>query len=352
MSISTVIMSFPKPAYYYSAETGLVKYVCVDFTNDSVAMQDEEYKTNVFINYPFIEQFIKRQFQRICFELGIKCNNDDIQKITSDYILFCKRVGYVEPEKIIRTEEQILDFKTKTASYDEKIEKWLRRFLSFLVMKNEKNNFIHDEKTHNDLMFSVAVYIMASKDVVLYLCGNCLMIEKISQTLDCVHQFMMDELTVDEITEVALLRKETANLIQMIRYNVEDAETLKTFIPSDKDRFFMKYPDNVYSKFINDLKKNHQYDHNKYTITYFIGKNIGDTEHKPMFNMFGMPLVSTINKTEDEDLKEDIASDYAWSKWMVKFEDEFAKHPDELERFKDTVKPTDYIHINPIFRYK
>jgi hypothetical protein len=36
----------------------------------------------------------------------------------------------------------------------------------------------------------------------------------------------------------------------------------------------------------------------------------------------------------------------------VKFEDEYAKYPEELARYVDVVKPTDYIHVNPIFRYK
>jgi hypothetical protein len=76
------------------------------------------------------------------------------------------------------------------------------------------------------------------------------------------------------------------------------------------------------------------------------------TEYKPMFTMFAMPLVSTINKTTDEEVKDDIMCDYAWSTWIVKFKDELANYPDELTKYADIVKPDDYIHINPIFRYK
>jgi hypothetical protein len=179
------------------------------------------------------------------------------------------------------------------------------------------------------------------------------MIEKIKQALDCIHQFMMDELTVEEMTELALLRKETVNVMMMIQYKVDHVDDLKTFIHSDKNRFFMKMPNNVFSKHINELKKNKQYDPEKYAVTYFVGKPLTeDDEHKPMFNMFAMPLVSTINKTADAHLKEEIIGEYAWSQWLVKFEDELAKYPDELAKYVDVVKPGDYIHINPIFRYK
>jgi hypothetical protein len=354
MSISDAMLSFPKPAYYYSQQTGLVKYVFVDFTNDKVALQNEEYKKYVLTGYPYIVEFIQRQFQRICLEFGIKYQNfDDIRKIARDYISFCRETGFVESSPIKRTDDQVLAITTSTAGYDEKIEKWLQMFLAFLSKKNDNNDFIGDEGSHNELMFNIAVYIMSARDVVLYLCGNYVMIEKIKQALDCIHQIMMDELSIEEMTELTALRKETATLMKMVKHNVDDIEDLKTFGPSDVNRFFMKHPNNVYSKHINEIKKNKQYDPEKYTATYFVGKPIDDvTEHRPMFNMFNMPLVSTINKTEDTDLKEDILSEYAWSQWLVKFEDELAKYPEELSRYASLVKPGDYIHINPIFRYK
>jgi hypothetical protein len=229
-------------------------------------------------------------------------------------------------------------------------------FLTFLLKRQENNNFICDEKSHNDMMFNVAVYIMTARDVVLYLCDNYLLIEKIKQALDCIHMFMMDELNVEQITELVSLRKETANLIKMVQYNVDNLDDLKTFLPSDENRFFMKYPHNVFSKHIHELKKNKQYDPEKYAAVNFVGKPIvvdeEGTEYKPIFNMFAMPLVSTINKTTNEELKDDILCDYAWETWIVKFKDELAKHPEELSRYVDLVKPDDYIHINPIFRYK
>ena len=358
MSISAVMLSFPKPAYYYSAQTGLVKYVFVDFTKDAVAMKNEEYNKHVLKDYPYIVEFIQRQFQRICHEFGIKYTNfDDIRKIARDYIDFCKYTGCVEMEPIKRTDDQVLAITTSTAGYDEKIEKWLHMFLTFLSNRQENNNFIGDDETsHNALMFNISVYIMTAREVVLYLCGNYLLIEKIKQTLDCIHQIMMNELSIDQITELAALRKETVNLMQMIKYNVDDIEDLKTFLPSDANRFFMKHPHNIFSKHINELKKNKQYDPEKYSAVNFVGKPIvvddEGTEYKPIFNMFNMPLVSTINKTNDEELREEITNNYAWSTWIVKFKDELAKYPKELSPYVDLVKPDDYIHINPIFRYK
>ena len=348
------MLSFPKPAYYYSTQTGLVKYVFVDFTKDAVAIQNEEYKKHVLKDYPYIVEFIQRQFHRICHEFGIKYTNfDDIREIARDYISFCRETGFVESSPIKRTDDQLLAITTSTAGYDEKIEKWLQMFLVFLSKKKENNDFIGDESFHNELMFNVAVYIMSARDVVLYLCGNYVMIEKIKQALDCIHQFMMDELSIEEMTELTALRKETATLMKMVKHNVDDIEDLKTFGPSDVNRFFMKHPNNVYSKHINEIKKNKQYDPEKYTATYFVGKPIDDgTEHRPMFNMFNMPLVSTINKTNYEEVREEITDDYAWSTWIVKFKDELAKYPEELSPYVDLVKPDEYIHINPIFRYK
>lgn len=357
MSISAVMSSFPKPMYYYSQQTGLVKYVFVDFTKDPVSKQNEEYKKHVLTGYPYIVEFIQRQFHRICLELGVNYQNFyDIRTIARDYISFCQETGFVESSPIKRTDEEILDITTKTAGYDEKIEKWLQRFLAFLSTKKENNNFINNEEFHTDLMYNIAIYIMAAREVVLYLCGNYVMIERIKQTLDCIHQFMIDELGIEDMTELTTIRKETVNLMKMIQYNVDNVDDLKTFIPSDKNRFFMKCPNNVFSKHINELKKNKQYDPEIHTTTYFVGKPIvvddDGTEHNPIFNMFNMPLVSTINKTADEELREDILSEYAWSQWLVKFEDEHAKYPEELTRYVGVVKPSDYIHINPIFRYK
>lgn len=354
MSISNVMMSFPKPAYHYSQQTGLVKYVFVDFTKDAVAMQNEEYKKHVLTDYPYIVDFIQRQFQRICTELCIKYTNfDDIRAIARDYISFCKETGFVESSPIKRTDDQVLAITTSTAGYDEKVEKWLQMFLVFLSKKKETNDFISDEGFHNELMFNIAVYIMSVREVVLYLCGNYVMIEKIKQSLDCIHQLMMDELSIEEMSELTALRNETATLMKMVKHNVYDIEDLKTFGPSDANRFFMKHPNNVYSKHINEIKKNNQYDPERYTTTYFVGKTIvvddDATEYRPMFNMFNMPLVSTINKTVDKSLREEILGDYGW---LVKFDDELAKYPEELARYADIVKPTDYIHINPIFRYK
>ena len=347
------MLSFPKPVYYYSAQTGLVKYVFVDFTKDEVAQQNEGYKKHVLADFPYIVEFIQRQFQRICHEFGIKYQNfDDIRAIARDYISFCRTTGYVEMEPIKRTDDQVLAITTSTAGYDEKIEKWLQRFLTFLSEKKERNDFIENEECHNDLMFNVSVYIMTVREVVLYLCGNYLLIEKIKQTLDCIHQIMMNELSIEEMTELTALRKETATLMKMVKFNVDNIEDVKAFIPSDANRFFVKMPNNVYSKHINELKKNKQYDPEKYTATNFVGRFIEGTEHRPMFNMFNMPLVSTINKTNDEELREEITEDYAWSQWLVKFEDELAKYPDELTKYADIVKPTDYIHTNPIFRHK
>ena len=360
MSISAAILSFPKPAYHYSAQTGLVKYVFADeyFMEDKTARQNEEYNKYVVTSFPHMVTFIRRQFQRICHDFGIKYKDyDDISKIARDYIDFCKTVGYVEGQPIKRTEDEVLAITTKTAGYDEKIEKWLSVFLTFLSTKQENNNFIGDnEASHADLMFNIAVYIMTAREVVLYLCDNYLLIEKIKQALDCIHQFMMDDLSVEQIAELASLRKETANLMKMIQYNVDDVEDLKTFLPSDANRFFMKYPNNVFSKHINELKKNKQYDPEKYAAVNFVGKPIvvddEGTEYKPMFNMFAMPLVSTINKTTDAELREEIEYDHAWSTWIVKIKDELAKYPEELSRYVGFVKPDEYIHINPIFRYK
>jgi hypothetical protein len=350
MSISNVMMSFPKPAYHYSQQTGLVKYVFVDFTKDEVVQQNEEYKKHVLTDYPNIVEFIQRQFQRICTEFGIKYQNfDDIRAIARDYISFCQETGFVESSPIKRTDEETLAITTYTAGYDEKIEKWLQRFLTFLSEKKDRNDFIENEDCHNGLMFSIAVYIMTVREVVLYLCENYVMIENIQKALDCIHQFMMDELSIEEMAELTALRKETATLMKMLKYTVDNIDDVKTFIPSDANRFFMKKPNNVYSKHIIELKKNNEYDPEKYTATYFVGKPIvvddDGTEHRPMFNMFNMPLVSTINKTVDEEIHDDY-------EWLVKFEDELANYPEELTRYTNVVKPTDYIHINPVFRYK
>uniref|UniRef100_A0A6C0BTS7 Uncharacterized protein n=1 Tax=viral metagenome TaxID=1070528 RepID=A0A6C0BTS7_9ZZZZ len=347
MSISNAMMSFPKPSYQYSQQTGLVKYVFVDFAS---SMQDEDYKKHVLTDYPYIVEFIQRQFHRICTEFGIKYQNfDDIRKIARDYIDFCKEPGCVVVDNTLikRTEEEALAITTSTAGYDEKIEKWLQHFLEFLSDKKVRNDYIYSEKFHDELMFNVAFYIISAREVVLYLCGNYVMIEKIKQALDCIHQFMMDELTADEMAEITALRKETTTLMKMLKYNVDNIEDIKTFVPSDKNRFFMKKPNNVYSKHINELKKNKQYDPDKYTSIYFVR-----SENRPVFNMFNMPLVSTINKAVDEELRESILCEHAWSEWLVKFEDELAKYPGELARYVDLVKPGDYIHINPIFRYK
>jgi len=360
MSISAAMLSFPKPAYHYSAQTGLVKYVFTEdpFITDKTARQNAEYAKHVFVGYPNIVTYIRRQFHRICHEFGIKYkDNEEIFKIARDYVDFCKTTGCVEMEPIKRTDDEVLAITTQTAGYDEKIEKWLHMFLGYLSKKQENNNFIgDDEKSHNDLMFNVAVYIMTAREVVLYLCGNYLLIEKIKQALDCIHQIMMNELSVEQITELAALRKETANLMKMIQYNVDDVEDLKTFLPSDANRFFMKKPNNVFSKHIHELKKNKQYDPEKYSAVNFVGKPIvvdeEGTEYKPMFNMFTMPLVSTVNKINDAELREEIEDDYAWETWIVKFKDELAKYPEELSRYVGIVKPDEYIHINPIFRYK
>ena len=352
MSISAIMLSFPKPVYYYSAQTGLVKYVFVDFTKDEVAQQNEEYKKHVLADFPYIVEFIQRQFQRICHEFGIKYQNfDDIRAIARDYISFCRTTGYVEMEPIKRTDDQVLAITTSTAGYDEKIEKWLQRFLTFLSEKKDRHDFIENEDCHNGFMFSIALCIMLTREVVLYLCRDYVIIENIQKSLDCIHQFMMNELSIEEMAELTALRKETATLMKMVNYNVDNIEDVKAFIPSDANRFFVKMPNNVYSKYINELKKNKQYDPEKYTATNFVGRFIEGTEHRPMFNMF-KPLVSTINKTNDEELREEITNDYAWSQWLVKFEDELAKYPDELTKYADIVKPTDYIHTNPIFRYK
>jgi hypothetical protein len=356
-SISAVMDSFPRPSYQYSEQTGLVKYVFVDFTNDHVAQQNEDYKKHVLTGYPYIVEFIQRQFQRICLEFGIRYTNyDDIRKIAKDYIWFCRVKGYVEAEPIKRTDDEILGITTTTAGYDEKIEKWFQRFLAFLSKKVENNDFIESETFHNNLMYSVAVYIMSVREVVLYLCSNYVLIEKTKQCLNCIHQFMMDELTPEEMAELTALRKETGNLLTMIKHNIDNIEDIKTFVPADKNRFFMMCPDNVFSKHIHELKKNKQYDPEKYVATNFVGKPIMvddyGTDHKPIFNMFTMPLVSTINKTSDTGLSEEIEDDYAWKSWIVKFKDELAKYPEELSRYVDLVKPDDYIHINPVFRYK
>ncbi len=344
-SLSNILATCPEPSYQYSPITGLVKYVFVDFTKDSLYNDNDK----VLKDYPYIVEFIQRQFQRICIQFGIKYKTfDDIRKIASDYIAFCREVGYVEDEPIKHTEQEILDITTQTAGYDEKIEKWLHRLLTFLSVKKEKKQFIdNNENYHDEIMFNVAVYVMATRDVVLYLCRNYVLIDKIRSSLDYVHKFMKDELDDDELTELTALRKETMDLLNKIEFVVDDVDLLKTFIPSDKHRFFMKYPDNVFSKHMNELKKNHQYDPKKYGTTYFVGKPDG-----AMFNMFNMPLVSTINKTSDAELREEILEDYAWSQWLVKFEDELAKHPEELVEYVDLVKPSDYIHINPVFRYK
>lgn len=345
MSISNAMLSFPKPSYQYSQQTGLVKYVFVDFAS---TMQDEDYKKHVLTYYPYIVEFIQRQFQRICTELRIKYQNfDDIRKIARDYIDFCKETGCVlDNTPIKRTEEETLAITTSTAGYDEKIEKWLQWFLEFLSDKKVRNDYVDSEKFHNELMFNVAFYIISAREVVLYLCGNYAMIEKIKQALDCIHHFMMDELKADEMAELTALRKETSTLMKMLKYKVDNIEDINTFVQSDNNRFFMKKPNNVYSKHINELKKNKQYDPDKYTSIYFI-----KTEHRPVFNMFNMPLVSTINKAVDEEVRESILCDYAWSEWLVKFEDELAKYPDKLAKYVGLVKPGEYIHINPIFRY-
>lgn len=349
--------AFPKPSYQYSEQTGLVKYVFVDFANDQVAQQNEDYKKHVLTGYGYIVEFIQRQFQRICLEYGIKYTNyDDIRKIAKDYIWFCRNTGYIPSEPIKHTDDETLAITTSTAGYDEKIEKWFQRFLEFLTNKGKNNDFFENEEFHKNLMYNVAVYILSVRDVVLYLCSNYVFIEKIKECLNCIHLFMMNELTHEEMAELTALRKETANLLTMIKHNVDNIEDIKTFVPGDKNRFFMVCPDNVFSKHINELKKNKQYDPEKYVATYFVGKPIVvddcGTEHNPIFNMFTMPLVSTINKTNDEELRDDIECDYAWKTWIVKFEDELARYPNELSKWADIVKPGDYIHINPIFRYK
>ena len=135
MSISAAMLSFPKPAYYYSAQTGLVKYVFTDnpFITDKTARQNEEYNKHVVDGYPNIVTYIRRQFHRICHEFGIKYkDNEEISKIARDYVDFCKTVGCVEMERIKHTADEVLAITTSTAGYDEKIDKWLSMFLAFL----------------------------------------------------------------------------------------------------------------------------------------------------------------------------------------------------------------------------
>jgi hypothetical protein len=352
MNFSNIVASMPRPTYQYMSQTGLVKYVFVDFTDDPRKAEC------VATDYPYIMEFIQRQFQRICVDFGIKYQNfDDIRKIASDYISFCREVGYVEDEPNKHTEKEILDITSKTAGYDEKMENWLQKFLTFLSDRNTNQTFIINEEYHNDLMFNVAFCIMAVRETALYLCGNYVLIETIKQLLELIYKSMFNELSVEEISELNAMRKETSELMKIIQYKVDNIEDMNTFVPSDKNRFFMKYPNNVFSNHINELKKNNQYNPEKYATTYFIGNSIADNEedgieYKPIFNMFSMPLVSKINNTDDSSIKKIILDDYAWSKWLVRFEDEFAKYPDELAKYVDVVKPGDYIHINPIFRYK
>jgi hypothetical protein len=135
------------------------------------------------------------------------------------------------------------------------------------------------------------------------------------------------------------LHKETGELKNMKLFKASKAEELSGFTSSDQKCFYTLKPDNLYSKYINNLKSQNKYDPETHSniLSIHIDIPIADKSQYVKFFFFKEVLFTTVESNPD-------ILETRLGHWILNTKDELAECPDL------NTTGQKYIHLHPIFR--